>query len=161
MAGIAADPARSYARFALVARPLNPSFARCIAGADPGAGPGARAGPAAGPGSRPEGVGREGEGEGEGEGGGGGGRDAGERAAEASGDDQARRRRDGSGDGDRDDAQANDDHTGIEQARGAQAVPRERLGPRTMGNDNPKLKQRGHDAIRDGEERYWKRISTP
>ena len=87
--------------------------------------------------------------------------DAGERAAEASGDDQARRRRDGSGDGDRDDAQANDDHTGIEQARGAQAVPRERLGPRTMGNDNPKLKQRGHDAIRDGEERYWKRISTP
>ena len=142
MAGIAADPARSYARFALVARPLNPSFARCIAGADPGAGPGARAGPAAGPGSRPEG-------------------DAGERAAEASGDDQARRRRDGSGDGDRDDAQANDDHTGIEQARGAQAVPRERLGPRTMGNDNPKLKQRGHDAIRDGEERYWKRISTP
>ena len=85
-----------------------------------------------------------------------GGGDAGERAADVSGDDRARR-----GDGDGDDAQANDDHTGIEHVRVARGVLRVLLGPRTVGNDNPKLKQRGNDATSDGECFYWKRKSTP
>ena len=67
------------------------------------------------------------------------------------------------GDGDGDDAQANDDQTGIEHVRVARGVLRVLLGPRTVGNDNPKLQQRGNDATSDGECEcyYWKRKSTP
>ena len=107
----------------------------------------------------------------------GGGRDAGVRTADASGDDQARRRRGDDmhtarrqgeaarrrrdeatrrrdetarrrdDDGDRNDALANDDQNGIEQAT---------VGPQGI----PRLKQRGNDTDSDGEYGCW-RISQP